>query len=191
MRQTANYQLSQWDPEDRILREDFNGDNQRIDETMAALKAGNYFEKLADVTTTQSCQQLDVDLSGVDFTQYDRLIIHAMIKTDSTNIGYLRINSLSDPAAYNRSVALATFATVYNSGTGMGDVDLIFGPGISGRCRTSSLATGEVEHQLNEGSIALNPGFVTSQNLRQLNFYCANSCPVLPGTKVRVYGVRI
>lgn len=36
MNQTTNYQLSQWDGEDRILREDFNADNVKID---AALKA--------------------------------------------------------------------------------------------------------------------------------------------------------
>lgn len=119
------------------------------------------------------------------------LIIHPMIKTDTANLGYLRVNGLSDSFAYNRQVALATFATTYNSGIGMGDVDLIMGAVISGRCRTCSLTNGEVEHQLNEGSIALNPGFVTQENLRQLNFYCANSCPVLPGTKVRVYGVKI
>ena len=31
MQQTTNYQLSQWDPEDRILRTDFNSDNEKID----------------------------------------------------------------------------------------------------------------------------------------------------------------
>ena len=36
MNQTSNYQLSQWDPEDRILRTDFNEDNAKVD---AALKA--------------------------------------------------------------------------------------------------------------------------------------------------------
>ncbi len=35
MNQTNNYQLSQWDPEDRILRADFNSDNSKVD---AALK---------------------------------------------------------------------------------------------------------------------------------------------------------
>ena len=36
MNQTSNYQLNQWDPEDRILRTDFNEDNAKLD---AALKA--------------------------------------------------------------------------------------------------------------------------------------------------------
>ena len=35
LKQTTNYQLNQWDPEDRILRTDFNSDNSKID---AALK---------------------------------------------------------------------------------------------------------------------------------------------------------
>lgn len=36
MKQTANYKLSQWEGTDRILMEDFNGDNAKIE---AALKA--------------------------------------------------------------------------------------------------------------------------------------------------------
>ena len=40
LRQTANYQLSQWDAEDRILREDFNRDNEKLDAAVAAAQAG-------------------------------------------------------------------------------------------------------------------------------------------------------
>lgn len=36
MKQTEQYQLSQWEQEDRILREDFNANNAKVD---AALKA--------------------------------------------------------------------------------------------------------------------------------------------------------
>ena len=75
MRKTANYELNQWDPGDRILREEFNGDNVRIDAAIAAVKAGNYYELLADVTTAQSCMQLDLDLSEIDFTRYSQLIV--------------------------------------------------------------------------------------------------------------------
>ena len=37
MNQTANYQLCQWDPTDRILMEDFNSDNSKIDTALAGL----------------------------------------------------------------------------------------------------------------------------------------------------------
>lgn len=39
MRKTEQYQLNQWDRSDRILMEDFNGDNARIDAALAALAA--------------------------------------------------------------------------------------------------------------------------------------------------------
>ena len=35
MEQTANYGLNQWDAGDRILREDFNADNARVDAALA------------------------------------------------------------------------------------------------------------------------------------------------------------
>ena len=36
MEQTMNYQLSQWDAEDRILREDFNANNAKLEQALAA-----------------------------------------------------------------------------------------------------------------------------------------------------------
>ena len=35
MKKTTNYQLSQWDAGDRILREDFNQDNKKLDDAIA------------------------------------------------------------------------------------------------------------------------------------------------------------
>ena len=35
MKQTSNYQLNQWEKTDRILMEDFNEDNRKIDEALA------------------------------------------------------------------------------------------------------------------------------------------------------------
>ena len=36
MNQTTNYQLSQWDAGDRILREDFNANNAKLEQALAA-----------------------------------------------------------------------------------------------------------------------------------------------------------
>lgn len=38
MKQTENYKLSQWDKEDRIMREDFNGDHLKVEEALSAQK---------------------------------------------------------------------------------------------------------------------------------------------------------
>ena len=37
MNQTTNYQLNQWDPDDKVLRTDFNADNAKIDAALASL----------------------------------------------------------------------------------------------------------------------------------------------------------
>ena len=39
MNTTTNFQLCQWDPEDRILRTDFNADNVKIDAALGELAA--------------------------------------------------------------------------------------------------------------------------------------------------------
>ena len=67
MRKTANYDLCQWDAEDRILREDFNSDNEKIDEAIA--DAG-FLAKLLDVTTQEPCTQLDLDVSSIQLDRY-------------------------------------------------------------------------------------------------------------------------
>ena len=41
MTKTTNYQLNQWDPTDRVLRTDFNSDNQKIDAAIAEAAKGN------------------------------------------------------------------------------------------------------------------------------------------------------
>lgn len=40
MNYTENYRLNQWDPEDRILREDFNRDNANVESGLTTLKQG-------------------------------------------------------------------------------------------------------------------------------------------------------
>lgn len=49
--QTSNFGLSQWEPGDPVLREDFNADNQKIDGALAAkvdIFAGTYTGDGAD-----------------------------------------------------------------------------------------------------------------------------------------------
>lgn len=48
MKQTEHYGLNQWDPEDRILREDFNADNDTTDTILAELD-GELEQKLGRV----------------------------------------------------------------------------------------------------------------------------------------------
>ena len=91
--QTPNYNLNQWSKDDRVLMEDFNADNAKIDAAIGAVaaKAASLaaekadkaaldavaaacpYVKLLDYTSTAAVTRLDVDVSGIDFTQYHKI----------------------------------------------------------------------------------------------------------------------
>lgn len=110
LQQTSNYQLSQWDAEDRILREDFNGDNSKLDEALksqaealaaetAARKAADCYVKLMDLTLTENTQKWDIDMSGIDLTQYQKLVIYPRLGGNTNQWVYIHINGTSTECA--------------------------------------------------------------------------------------------
>ena len=94
MRKTANYDLCQWDPEDRILREDFNSDNEKIDEAIAG---ANNTEKLLDITTQEEAVQVELSLEQVEWGKYRDLILYVETRgvQASGESGYYNIYVLS------------------------------------------------------------------------------------------------
>ena len=76
LKQTTNYQLNQWDPEDRILRTDFNSDNAKVD---AALKAN------ADAISSESSTRASA-VSSLN-TQISQRNCKAEIRTYTGNGG--------------------------------------------------------------------------------------------------------
>ena len=65
MKQTNNYQLNQWEKTDRILMEDFNEDNRKIDEALAEEKAAR--ETLtAAVTKCGNCKIVYGSYTGTE-----------------------------------------------------------------------------------------------------------------------------
>ena len=91
--QTPNYNLNQWSKDDRVLMEDFNADNAKIDAAIGAVaaKAASLaaekadkaaldavaaacpYVKLLDYTSTAAVTRLDVDVYGIDFTPYHKI----------------------------------------------------------------------------------------------------------------------
>jgi|GEM_PF-1730500 len=94
---TSNYTLNQWEPDDAVIRIDFNEDNAKIDAALAAkaetsalaalqaevaalktshaadlaaVKAANYFHCIYDKTLTAAAATLDIPLSHLDLSQY-------------------------------------------------------------------------------------------------------------------------
>lgn len=96
MQKTTNYQLNQWDSGDRILREDFNQDNKKLDDAIAALRDASPLVKLRDVTLQSSQAKAEVSLSGLDLTPYRELLIYPRFSASTTENSsiYLTVNDL-------------------------------------------------------------------------------------------------
>ena len=70
LRQTANYQLSQWDAEDRILREDFNRDNAALDKAISEARKASPYCVICSAVLSEESNSYDLDVSKVDFSEY-------------------------------------------------------------------------------------------------------------------------
>ena len=76
MTQTTNYHLNLWDPSDRILREDFNGDNAKLDAALAEHTqqlAGRLCRAqiIQDYVTTEITKEIIVDTSALQWGEWE------------------------------------------------------------------------------------------------------------------------
>ena len=115
IKKTVNYQLNQWDPGDRILREEFNRDNEKIDSGLAEVRAALPIVKLTQLITAKDAEQVDIDLSPLDLTQYHRLDLYLTPgpETGAQENIYLRCNGLaSGYVAENTNHPFLTYVPV-------------------------------------------------------------------------------
>ena len=98
LKYTKNYQLNQWDAADRVLRTDFNADNQKLDAAIAEAKATCPYVHLLTASLPADAVQLDLDVSTLDLTRYYRLDLHITLKAgaDYADAIMLRCNNLSE-----------------------------------------------------------------------------------------------
>ena len=68
--QTGNYGLNQWAAEDKVIRTEFNEDNAKIDAALTELRAQIPVLCLSRVEMKSNSSQLNLDLSGLELTQF-------------------------------------------------------------------------------------------------------------------------
>lgn len=106
MQKTVNYQLNQWVKSDRIQMEDFNSDNAKIDAALksnadavaaetAAREAASSLVKLMTATLDANTATWQIDVSGIDLTQYAKLLIYPYLETENDQPIRLRVNGLT------------------------------------------------------------------------------------------------
>ena len=80
MEYTENYHLPQWEPTDRVLREDFTGAMSDIDDALKAnadsvtdLANRSRFTKLKEFTSTEASSFLEIYLNDIDWAVWDKV----------------------------------------------------------------------------------------------------------------------
>ena len=111
MKYPEHYQLKQWYAADRVLREDFNRDNEKIDAAITALRSACPRNKLAEITTDTEATQIDTDLSAYDLTSSGyRFYLYRLWGTLKAEMYYLR--TFPDYSTQKR--AIAEYIQFYN-----------------------------------------------------------------------------
>lgn len=110
---TENYGLCQWEATDQVLREEFNQDNAKLDEALfqlqatvnqkaeqseleevEALASKSRFMKLKEYSFPSQMTKIEIDLSDIDWIQWDKVHIDGIPTNGSQMLIYF--NKVSD-----------------------------------------------------------------------------------------------
>lgn len=188
MKKTQNFQLSQWDETDRILREDFNTDNAKID---AAIAAACPIVKLLDITTTAAAQQIDLDFSNIHLANYRKVLLYPEISGST----YVRLNGHCGNQDYGRAgcTTYSNLGSLIDSTKGVNRMEFF--------CNANGKVFGEifaVESEISSSGILLfsnivtqwcaNENIVRANQLNSINLIGDNVLPA--GAHFTAYGVK-
>ena len=196
---TENYQLPQWEKSDRVLMEDFNAANNKVDAALGKCSEEIQHvavQKLAEKSLTASAGNLEVDLSQVDLSQYNAIFF--IIRGGCSLTGailYLQLNQDTeknyDYCEPNGSIEYTTNAwNLCSSFNG------------------SAVCRGEILSSDTDGkvgaywsSVYYNSPLIVSQtyaglhktllfnSIKKMKFYC-DSGNLKKGTQATIYGLR-
>jgi len=98
MQKTQNFQLNQWEKTDRIMMEDFNSDNARLEAALNAIWETFPLVKLVSLTLPTETTHTELDLSSIDLTDYRLLQLYVRFPSGTIPSYYLalQVNDLSN-----------------------------------------------------------------------------------------------
>ena len=109
MNYTENYQLNQWEQTDRVLMEDFNADNQRLDSalsTVTALATKSRFTKLKEFTSTEASSFLEIYLNDIDWAAWDK--VHVDIQAPRGGSYYFYVADAESSSGHIGSISCSS-----------------------------------------------------------------------------------
>jgi hypothetical protein len=189
MKKTTNYQLNQWDETDRILREDFNEDNAKIDAAIACIDSRSNFVKIKELTTSADSAQIDVDVSDIDFSQWQQVcVVQDVIATFGGAYLFLRADNgrcteCGSDFVRNGCLSVGVTHTKYEEPC---MARLTFSPALSAGRRVSVMTDND------SGSLCFGGDFgVKYLNLKMLHYKTESaSYQFCAGSKFTFWGIR-
>lgn len=78
---TSALGLNQWSLSDPFLMAEMNADNAKLDAAVGVIP----LSRLGQIVTTADADKIDIDLSGIDWSKYQRVDIVSRLKQNDTN----------------------------------------------------------------------------------------------------------
>ena len=102
---TTNYQLNQWAKTDRIMMDDFNSDNAKLDAALAGKRESSRL-LLSAVVNEEGQNTIDLDLSAIEWDKWEQITVLSQVQT---RIGYNTdsVGLSLDGAGWNTLAALS------------------------------------------------------------------------------------
>lgn len=200
--QTDNFGLSQWLPEDKVLREEFNQDNAKID---MALRESSRLICLADVRLPTEQSEIVLDLKDVSLENYCKLELWApkLIGASSGTVKFL-LNDISDSVYYTKSyhdtnesadtamlfISLDEIRTKTFVGAGMCVINL-FGNALCGKSERAYTARIDGIYRATNMKSMWGIHYYTVSRDTLTHLTITSSSPLLPESRVVLFGIRI
>jgi hypothetical protein len=177
MTKTENFQFNQWDAADPIRRQDFNRDNaildaaleglgDKLEELAADLANQSRFTKLREVNVTADANSVEISLSGVDWSRWDKVHLD-LLATNGSQMGLYFNNT--ETSRFSVSGSYSGGAYVYLP-------RISFFPGF--RANRNLCAV--------QGATAVYPGYPYSSLSRLIIYHSSTKMPA--GAKMILWG---
>lgn len=175
--QTPNYNLNQWIKTDRILMDDFNADNQKIDAAIAG-RLGP-IEEIKSMTLSETAYSFSLDISDIDWSKWSIVFVEAsyQISCNTSGNGSLRLELVD---AHLATVAQGAMSLA--SSTRSTAMMLVLFPARNGG--TPSLNLSFPDGQVYQSTLALQEATSISSSM------ALKGAKFLDGTTVRLRGIR-
>lgn len=197
MTKTEHYQLNQWEKTDRILREDFNEDNRKIEAALCSVP----YTKILHVKTETAQQTVDLQVADLKLVQYASVQLYCSIPCQGVTVN-LRVNHLTEnvycrsycdtsESHFSESAAWDKLAQWTAADDRTPSVNLLFHPPAAGASIVCQFCYAMVNtNNYTYFNYIAGTQTVTWDTLKSFNISCENNVLIPAGSEIVLYGIK-